>query len=193
MDAAKMGKVKLRSKWPGDAVYDDTQAYRYVLTRDMRSASAPLERIASRALFVMLNPSVATAEYDDPTIARCVGFAQRWGCAHLTICNIFALRATDPSWLYKEPDPIGVDNDDHIIRQVTRADIVVCAWGSHGEHRDRGRNVYETISEALRARAKPSVPFALGWTKTGQPKHPLYLRKDTPPMPWTRWGQSSAT
>ena len=53
----------------GSAVFDRGFRYRYAL---VRAWDARLPRVA----FVMLNPSTADAERDDPTIRRCIGFAR---------------------------------------------------------------------------------------------------------------------
>lgn len=76
-------------------------AYRYRLDR----LGALLGRGAVN--FVMLNPSTADAEQDDPTIRRCLGYAFRWGFARLIVTNLYALRSTDPRALWEHPDPIG--------------------------------------------------------------------------------------
>jgi hypothetical protein len=47
------------------AWYSECMAYRYVLRRSWRSYSN------RRLVFIMLNPSTATEEQNDPTVARC--------------------------------------------------------------------------------------------------------------------------
>ena len=73
--------------------------YRYQLTREAH------DQFATRgpALFIMLNPSTADAELDDPTIRRCRGFAKAWDCAGIVVANLYALRATDPAALWTHP------------------------------------------------------------------------------------------
>jgi len=65
------------------AVIDPTGDYRYSLWRVWHPK-------ASRVAFIMLNPSQADATVDDPTIRRCIGFAQRWGYGSLEAVNLFA-------------------------------------------------------------------------------------------------------
>jgi len=147
----------------GDAVFSPCTRYRFRLWREWGDAS-------SRCLFVMLNPSTATAEVDDPTIRRCVGYAKRWGFGALDVANIFALRSTDPEALYAEADPVGAGNDEAIVELARCASRVVLAWGAHGAYQGRGSAVLRLLA---------GVPcVALGVTQSGQPRHPLYLRSD---------------
>lgn len=65
-------------------------------------------------MFVLLNPSTADAEVDDPTLKRCIGFARAVGMDALTVVNLCAFRATRPADLWRAPDPIGPEADRHI-------------------------------------------------------------------------------
>lgn len=132
----------------------------------------------SWCLFVMLNPSTADGDQDDPTIRRCVGFADRWGFGGLVVVNLFALRATDPDRLYSALDAVGPDNNDAILKWAAGTAKAVAAWGNHGRHLGRGAYVRRLIREA-------GFPLHhLGLTNTQQPKHPLYLKGDTEPVAW---------
>lgn len=144
---------------PGGALFDPTRRYRYRLWR--RWADGGL------AVFVMLNPSTADAERDDPTIRRCAGFARAWGFGGMTVVNLFALRATDPARLHRARDPVGRDNDRHIAAAAAGGDLVVVAWGVHGGLRERDRAVLDLLAA--------SRPRCLGLTRGGHPRHPLYL------------------
>jgi hypothetical protein len=93
--------------------------------------------------------------------------------------NLFALRSTDPRALAQSSDPVGPENDKYIAKYTRSADptftpTVVLAWGAHGVHRDRAAEVLETLPPAK----------CFGMTKDGHPKHPLYLRSDTPLTPF---------
>lgn len=148
------------------ARFSEDRLHRYELWR--RWADGPY------CQFIGLNPSTADETLDDPTIRRCIRFAQDWGYSALCMTNIFAFRATDPMDMKKATDPIGPDNDRTLLNVAADAGIVIAAWGVHGEHLRRGKEV---------RRLQWSLHH-LGLTKDGHPKHPLYLRADTKPTLW---------
>lgn len=126
-------------------------------------------------LFVMLNPSTADAETDDPTIRRCVAFAKRWQFDRVEVVNLFAHRATDPREILRmgdAADPCGVRNQGRIERAAQNAGVIVCAWGNHGSHLGQD----ETVLGYLEGWGAPLK--ALGFTKDRHPRHPLYVRGD---------------
>lgn len=155
-----------------EAVYSDCEAYRYLLTRIWDPAGP-------RALFVMLNPSTATELQNDPTVERCERRARTLGFGAFRVTNIFAFRATDPKVMRAAAEPVGPANDAAIRDSAPWADRIVCAWGSHGAHLDRG----PAVEALLRATERPL--FHLGLTKAGHPKHPLYIGYAQAPQPWT--------
>ena len=72
-------------------------------------------------MFLMLNPSTADEMKSDPTVTRCKGFARTWGYGSLWVCNLFALRSSDPSDAQGlAPDPTGPQNDRNILRGTRR-------------------------------------------------------------------------
>lgn len=83
-------------------------------------------------MFIGLNPSTADDKIDDPTIRRCINFAQSWGYGGLCVTNLFAFRATLPSNMKSAKDPIGPENDKSPIAHAKDARIVVAAWGCMG-------------------------------------------------------------
>lgn len=147
--------------------------YRYELIRVLEG----LFRHPRTVLFVMLNPSTADETTNDPTIRRCIVFARAWGFRELRVANLFAMRATDPRELRKAADPVGPGNDEALAREIAGADLVVAAWGVHGTFRDRDRQVVA---------AHPETRWTcVGTTRDGHPRHPLYVRADATPLPWT--------
>ncbi len=152
-----------------DAGLSPCETWRYWLTRTWDDAAPPL-------VIVGLNPSTADANLDDPTIRRCMAFARREGHGGLVMLNLFAFRATDPKNLKACGSParaVGPDNTATIWARVYRQ-RVVCAWGAHGGLWNRDREVLRDL------RRLASSVLAFGKTKDGHPKHPLYLRGDTP-------------
>ena len=146
----------------GGAQFSADGVYRYFLHRRWLSMGVDHGVVC----FVMLNPSTADAEIDDPTVRRCVGFARRWGFSTLWVVNLFAARATDPRALPFLLDPVGPLNDEYLRRSTALAQLTVAAWGNAGALRDRGQAVKPLIGPAR----------CFGLTKLGQPRHPLYVR-----------------
>jgi hypothetical protein len=125
----------------------------------------------------MLNPNRADGVRDDPTIRRCIGFARAWGFGRLWVVNLFGYRARDPRDLRVAADPIGPDNDRHVVRAARRGTIVVAAWGNAGAFGGRDREVIKLLRERARA------IHCLGITRRGCPRHPLYLAQTVAPQP----------
>lgn len=148
----------------GNAVISECGTYRYRLTR----GDEP------RLAFVMLNPSTADAEVDDPTIRRCLGFAKREGFPGIEVVNLYAFRATKPSALLAADDPIGPDNWQHIEELAQRRGKVVCAWGAGAPNERHVRTVIAWLQDG------GSDLLCLGFTASGAPRHPLYVRADAP-------------
>jgi hypothetical protein len=153
------------------ALFDPTGRYRYALERRW----APGGR---RLAFILLNPSTADGERDDPTVRRCIGFARRWGFSSLEVVNLFALRATQPAALRGAADPVGPENDGHLLAAAGRADRVVLAWGIHGKWRGREGEVLRLLRESRRGLS------CLGLTREGHPRHVLYLPALARPVPF---------
>jgi hypothetical protein len=154
------------------AVYSDCERYRYLLTRVWEPGRP-------QALFVMLNPSTATEVQNDPTVERCERRARALGFGAFRVCNIFAWRDTDPKAMRRAADPVGPANDAAILESCPWADIIVCAWGTHGAHLGRGAEV----ERLMRGTGRPL--HHLGLTQAGHPKHPLYIGYGVTPLPWT--------
>lgn len=119
-------------------------------------------------LFIMLNPSTADANKDDPTIRKCITYAKKWGYGGLYVGNLYALRSRDPKALQYHDTPIGVDNDAYLQWMKDRSESVIAAWGNNilGDRR----------AEEVRFNFSPM--YCLELTRAGRPKHPLYLGRN---------------
>ena len=154
------------------ATFSADRTHRYLLTRTW-------DRESPTVNFLMLNPSTADAFVLDPTNRRCMGFARDWGYGSVTVTNIFGFRSTDPKGLRGADDPVGTDNDVAIRDAAGAAQLVIAAWGVHGElfgRADRVRAMLESAGIEL---------HALRLTKDGHPGHPLYVAASTQPTRWT--------
>lgn len=129
--------------------------------------------------WIMLNPSTADATQDDATIRRCIGFAKAWGFGGIEVANLFAYRATDPKQLKVISDPIGPLNDEFLRDLRGRAALVIAAWGQHGTYLCRDKHVKMSF------RMGTGNLAYLKLTKGGHPSHPLYLKGDLKPIPWS--------
>lgn len=118
----------------GSALFDPTHTYRWHLSREL----GPSPR---RVCFVMLNPSEAAAERNDSTLHRCMHFGRLLRFGGLDVVNEFGLVATDPAELEAHPDPVGPENDFHLVRVARAAQLVICGWGAGGSLRGRDREV----------------------------------------------------
>lgn len=155
------------------ATFSEDRAYRYQLARMWSDGG----RVA---VWVMLNPSTADAFVLDPTLRRCKGFAQAWGCDGMVIVNLFALRATNPKVMLSHPNPVGLHNDWTITATLMAypGATWVAGWGPTGRHLDRGQAVASLLQRA-------GVQLhAVKVTKDGHPGHPLYVRGDAALVPW---------
>jgi hypothetical protein len=151
----------------GPAVFSENRVYRYNLTRKWDE-----DNIRGSVNFIMLNPSTADEQTLDPTLRRCARYAMDWGYGGMSITNLFAYRATDPRAMKAASDPVGPENDDFIVRVAQGAGLVVVGWGSHGDWMRRDLAVKKLLRDAH------VNAYALKVTGTGQPGHPLYLRRD---------------
>lgn len=156
-----------------DASLSPCGTYRYVLTRRWYPKTG-----TGSVLWIMLNPSTADADQDDPTLRRCQTFARDWGYDGVTVCNLFALRSTDPKALARHPDPIGPANDEILDAMSQAPCLVVAAWGANGALYGRGLVVADRLAAA-------GVQLhALGTVRGNHPAHPLYIPADRKPEPW---------
>lgn len=172
--------------------------YRYRLTREWRFPHDPKHwrwwSIKDGAgnkmgepkscLFVMLNPSTADGNKDDPTINRCVSFAKSMRYERLEVVNLFAFRTPSPKVLLSVPeadDPVGWQNQEIVELAAEDAGIIICAWGAHGAHMGQDDTMLGWLS------GHEKKLHHLGQlTKHGMPRHPLYLGAWSRPSPFVK-------
>jgi hypothetical protein len=166
----------------GGAEFSDDGLYRYTLWR------GDLPRLG----WLMLNPSTADAEQDDPTIRRCRNLAEREGYAGIQVRNMFAWRATKPEDLTAPEDIFGPENLQALQDMFEHCDQVVCAWGAHYpavlRRRERAGRREDTGSQcpmiAGMGDRYGTKLVCVGRSKDGHPRHPLMVKTDVAFEPW---------
>lgn len=172
-----------------NTIFSPCRLYRYTLWRewpqfqfipgiDDDPSAVKIGRHDQYLQVIGLNPSTADERQNDPTVARCIDFAKRWGFGALCMTNAFAWRDTDPEKMKAASAPtehrLGA-NDEWLIEIANGAGLVVAAWGKDGRHLDREAEILSLGIDL----------HCLGVNEDGTPKHPLYLRKDLLPIPYT--------
>lgn len=170
----KSGGIRLERT----ALFDATGGYRYSLGRRWQVPGQAIATPAPEVAFIMLNPSRADADCDDPTLRACLQFAQRWAYHSMVVVNLFGYCTAHPAELKKVDDPVGPENDHHLMAAVARSHKVVLAWGNEGGLKGRDR----TVLNRIQAHAAKLTYLQLN--RSGQPRHPLYVRRDRPLSPY---------
>ena len=133
--------------------------------KDRFSLSRIWDSKKPKALYIMLNPSYADDELDDPTIRRLIFFSKKFKFGGFYVTNLF-------TQITPYPKELNMDNNSKkknliiISELIKKSDLIVYAWGN-------------LVSEPLQLRKLIESPLCFGINKNGTPKHPLYLRSDT--------------
>lgn len=148
--------------------------YRYWLQRCWDAALPVL-------VFIMLNPSTADADQDDPTIRKCIGFAKRNGFGSIEVVNLYAYRATKPADLYKviredgawKARAVGDENDAWIAERTGIKDgrKICLAWGAPANNRV-GWRAHEVVMRFIHCQTQL---YCLKHNNNASPAHPLML------------------
>jgi len=154
--------------------------FRWTLTRDWGQSK--------RACWVMLNPSDADDELDDPTIRRVIHFSNEWRYRGVTVVNLYPYRSPDPEkckeWATTRDRKLTRVVEDAMRRNAAivaehcrAASMVVAAWGNNPW--DLGL-LESVVGVMLAGRACPEI-YCLGTTGRGAPKHPMARGKHRVP------------
>lgn len=156
----------------GSAIFDASRQYRYCLTRSWSNTNN------KQVTFIMLNPSKADAQKDDPTIRACLQFAKSWKYTQLNVVNLFAFCTSQPSDLKVNSNPIGPENNRYLLASTSSAQQVILAWGNEGIFLNRAQAVMQLLQPYW------YKLYYLKRNRSGQPGHPLYIKRTTAPRPW---------
>jgi hypothetical protein len=162
-------------------LFSPCRKYRYTLWREWAGnllIKPDTDHPDQYLMVIGLNPSTADETKDDPTIRKCIKFAKSWGFGALAMTNLFAWRDTDPAGMKSQPWPVGIDNDLWLAEIASRAGLILAAWGNHGTHEERASDVVTRVLKRNKLHC-----LAINQS-TGQPKHPLYCKDSSRPIPF---------
>ncbi len=132
-----------------------------------------------RVCWIMLNPSTADAERDDPTLRRCIHFSKAWGYGSLIVVNLYPFRSSSPEecrrwagwegsrdWYIR--DAIHFQNLPVVVEAAKQCQMVVAGWGAAAWVMDFATHL---CAEVMEGTGHPI--YCLGTTKSGAPLHPM--------------------
>jgi len=154
-----------------------------------------IRRVWDRALplaaWLMLNPSKADGEIDDPTLLRIIHFSRMIGAGGLIGVNMIPYRATDPADMLRalrqgllSPEILSL-NLDYVLAASREAKFHFVAFGVVAPelawHRRRALEQFSRRADQL---------LCLGLSPAGWPLHPVArgkfaIRNDTQPQIWS--------
>jgi hypothetical protein len=140
------------------AKFSIDKKHRYELSRHWDLSKSDI-------LFIMLNPSIANEDIDDPTIKRLISFTREFKHGGFFVANLFTYITPYSKTL---DTSIGLTklNLKTIKNLVNKVDEVIYAWGN-------------SIKEPLELKNLVKNPKCFGKNLNGTPKHPLYLSSNS--------------
>lgn len=140
------------------AKFSIDKKHRYELSRHWDLSKSDI-------LFIMLNPSIANENIDDPTIKRLISFTREFKHGGFFVANLFTYITPYSKTL---DTSIGLTklNLKTIKNLVNKVDEVIYAWGN-------------SIKEPQELKNLVKNPKCFGKNLNGTPKHPLYLSSNS--------------
>jgi len=139
--------------------------YRHILGRRVSAGN-------SVVVWGMLNPSIAGAVKNDPTVTRVIGFTRDMGKAIALVVNVSDYIATQSTDLVDVGAPVSTLWAPFIMAAVKRADIVICGWGANGRKLPARVDAFLHV---VRTHFAGPLHCLRITEKTRQPEHPLML------------------
>ena len=156
------------------------------------------------AAWLMLNPSTAASEKNDPTALRVTHFSRSAGCDGWIGVNLYPFIASDPvamwkwaNWEARGPDWYARDallaNLGDIERVGRLSSLRIVAFGAAPVERDEVwlEQCLEAFGQSADIDGADEQFYCLGVNQSGQPLHPLARGKMRVPddfklVPWRR-------
>ena len=150
--------LSIKNKILRKAKFSKDKKHRYELSRHWDLSKSDI-------LFIMLNPSIANEDIDDPTIKRLISFTREFKHGGFFVANLFTYITPYSKTL---DTSIGLTklNLKTIKNLVNKVDEVIYAWGN-------------SIKEPQELKNLVKNPKCFGKNLNGTPKHPLYLSSNS--------------
>lgn len=142
---------------------DEGDQWRYLLGRAGRRT----------LVTVGLNPSTATQERSDPTVARVAEVAKRNGFDGFLMTNLYPVRATDYRTLPAKINKVAFERNLNAIEEAVaqhERPMIWAAWGSPVVHHGYFLRARDQLIERLERYQPQWVRFG-ALTATGHPRH----------------------
>jgi hypothetical protein len=155
---------------------DGQHVFLYSQNRDRRYAySLTWTQGQSHILWVMLNPGTGETENRRRnTFERCKQWSLSMGYGGMIFGNIFSLRSKSAKDLFAL-GPTSEALNEYALQYLSQlAPETIVAWGNHGAKSNQPKALHRVLSN----------PKCFGYTKVGQPRHPLYIASQTPLVVW---------
>ena len=135
-----------------------------------------------------MNPSRANSVNNDKTLTRIINFCLKWNYKNIYLINLFGLISKSPRQLSKSRDPVGGNNDLITVKVLkfwsknTNCDLWL-GWGDKGQLYRRDLIVLKLIKNLSNSKSNENNHskrvLSLGFTKKGNPRHPLYMPNES--------------
>lgn len=157
--------------------YDGHHAFLYSQDGTRRSAySLTWSADQAHILWVMLKPGTGETEgRRRNTFECCKQWSRSMGYGGLLLGNVFSLRSKSAKELMKPRKPTDDLNVQALTMLARLAPETIVASGNDGAKADRSGSLQSVLHNAK----------CFGYTKRGQPRHPLYVPGSTPLVAWT--------
>ena len=130
-----------------------------------------------KLLVIGLNPSTATKEKSDTTVAKVEAVARRNGHDGFVMLNLYPLRATDPTTLPQRANAHQMRRNLDVIEAIVAAEsnpVVWAAWGAAIGHRPFLQSCAHELMSRLHCYQPRWVCYGAP-TAEGHPRHPSRL------------------
>ncbi len=145
----------------------DYQPYRFALGRPGNHS----------CLIIGMNPSAAREEYSDRTVNKVIKTVRELGYDGWIMTNLYPERATDAKNMDEFDRLLAEENAEQIVALCNKYNIKE-VWGAWGDPpHDNLIKSKEILLTRLKTEKIKIFHFG-GLTKSGNPRHPLYLKID---------------